>query len=111
MLSTTTGYPRTGNTVEDMVYKGKDLSKRLQAYYEIEDKINKVKEKLKTDEGLLAKKPDDKNSIKSRDKNLKTLNELKEKQSKHIDSGKLRLTTLSGIPCTFVTFVQSVLQQ
>ena len=109
MLSTTTGYPKTGNSVEDMVYKGKDLRKRLQYYYEVEDKMLKVKEKLKTDEDLLAKKPDDKNSIKSREKNLKTLKELKEKQKNHIDHGKLRLTTLSGISCTYVQFVQSQL--
>ena len=66
MVSQISYYPTDGNRPEDQIYKGNDLKNRLTKYYEYEEKINNLKTKLQKDEEILQKKPEDKNSIKSK---------------------------------------------
>lgn len=75
MVSQISYLPTDGNRPEDQIYKGNDLKNRLSKYYDYEEKINNLKAKLQKDEEILLKKPDDKNSIKSKNSNLNKIKE------------------------------------
>lgn len=79
MVSQVSYYPTEGNRPEDQIYKGQDLKNRLAKYYEYDEKINVLKAKLRHDEDILLKKPEDKNSIKSRNSNLNKIKEIMDK--------------------------------